>query len=131
MAQPGFIRNFSSDGEIPPNRLCIVSAAADFQVALATGADAMFAGVTEQGTDDHLRVDVVMTQSAPVEFGEELVAGTPVIADEEGKAIAFDVANFVGEAELYVAGWVMEDGAAGTIGDVFLNPHLVANIPSA
>jgi hypothetical protein len=72
-----------------------------------------------------------MTQSAPVEFGEALIAGTPIVADNEGKAIEFDPANIVGQTEVYVAGWVMEDGEAGVIGDVFLNPHVVATIPSA
>jgi len=131
MAQPGFIRNFSAEDVIPPNRLVVVSAAADFHVGLAIDASAMYAGVTEQGTDEHLRVDVVMTQSAPIEFGEALVAGAPIVADSEGKAVGFDPANFVGESEVYVAGWVMEDGEAGVIGDVFLNPNVVATIPSA
>ncbi len=131
MAQPGFIRNFSAEDVIPANRLVVVSAAADFHVGLAVDASAMYAGVTEQGTDEHLRVDVVMTQSAPVEFGEALIAGTPIVADSEGKAVEFAPANFVGQTEVYVAGWVMEDGEAGVIGDVFLNPHVVATIPSA
>lgn len=131
MAQPGFIRNFSSEDIIAANRLVVVSAAADFHVALAVDASAMYAGVTEQGTDEHLRVDVVMTQSAPIEFGEALIAGTPIVADSEGKAVEFDPSNFVGETQVYVAGWVMEDGEAGVIGDVFLNPHVLATIPSA
>ena len=131
MAQPGFIRNFSAEDVIQANRLVVVSASADFHVGLAVDASAMYAGVTEQGTDEHLRVDVVMTQSAPVEFGEALIAGTPIVADSEGKAVEFDPANFVGQTEVYVAGWVMEDGEAGVIGDVFLNPHVVATIPSA
>ncbi|WP_029772342.1 hypothetical protein [Pseudoalteromonas sp. TB51] len=131
MAQPGLIRNFSAEDVIPANRLVVVSAAADFHVGLAIDASAMYAGVTEQGTDEHLRVDVVMTQSAPIEFGEALIAGTPIVADSEGKAVEFDPANFVGETQVFVAGWVMEDGEAGVIGDVFLNPHVVATIPSA
>ena len=131
MAQPGFIRNFSSEDVIPANRLVVVSAAADFQVEPAVDASAVFVGVTEQGTDNHLRVDVVMTQSAPVEFGGDIAAGDLIVADADGKAIALDLANFVGETQVYVAGWVMEDGEAGVIGDVFLNPHVVATIPSA
>ncbi|MBS3796680.1 hypothetical protein [Pseudoalteromonas sp. BDTF-M6] len=131
MALPGFIRNFIAAGAIAANRLVSVSAANDFEVNQANGATAVFAGVTEQGTDNNNRVDVVMTQIAPVEFGGDLVAGMWVVADADGKAVEFDPANFVGASEVHVAGWVMEDGDAGTIGDIFLNPHLVANIPAA
>lgn len=65
-----------------------------------------------------------------VEFGEEFVVGIFVIVDVEGKVIVFDVVNFVGEVELYVVGWVMEDGVVGMIGDVFLNLYFVVNILS-
>ncbi|WP_063705193.1 DUF2190 family protein [Pseudoalteromonas gelatinilytica] len=131
MAQPGFIRNFSAVSAITANRLVVVSALEDFHVAAATDASAVFAGVTEQGTDNHLRVDVVMTQSAPVEFGGDIAAGDLIVADAEGKAIALDLADYVGETQIHVAGWAMETGDAGTIGDIFLAPQLIATIPSA
>ncbi|ATG77646.1 hypothetical protein [Pseudoalteromonas sp. 1_2015MBL_MicDiv] len=131
MAQPGFIRNFSAEDIIPPNRLVAVSAAADFHVGLAIDASAIYAGVTEQGTDDHLRVDVVMTQSAPIEFGGDIAAGDLIVADADGKAIGLDLASYVGETKIHVAGWAMEEGDAGTIGDIFLAPQLIATIPSA
>lgn len=131
MAQPGFIRNFSAVSSIAANRLVVVSALEDFHVVAATDASTVFAGVTEQGTDNHLRVDVVMTQSAPVEFGGDIAAGDLIVADAEGKAIALDLADYVGETQIHVAGWAMETGDAGTIGDIFLAPQLIATIPSA
>ncbi|GGF00769.1 DUF2190 family protein [Pseudoalteromonas gelatinilytica] len=131
MAQPGFIRNFSAVSSIAANRLVVVSALEDFHVVAATDASTVFAGVTEQGTDNHLRIDVVMTQSAPVEFGGDIAAGDLIVADAEGKAIALDLADYVGETQIHVAGWAMETGDAGTIGDIFLAPQLIATIPSA
>ncbi|BDF94308.1 hypothetical protein [Pseudoalteromonas sp. KAN5] len=131
MAQPGFIRNFVAVAAIAANRLVAVSELEDFQVIGATDASAVFAGVTEQGTDQHLRVDVVMTQSAPVEFGGDIAAGDWIVADADGKAIALNLADYVGETQIHVAGWAMEEGDAGTIGDIFLAPQLIATIPSA
>jgi len=131
MAQPGFIRNFVAVAAIAANRLVAVSALEDFQVGPAVDASAVFVGVTEQGTDKHLRVDVVMTQSAPVEFGGDIAAGDLIVADADGKAIAFDLADYEGETQIHVAGWAMEEGDDGTIGDIFLAPQLIATIPSA
>lgn len=130
MAQPGLIRNFSAASIIAANRLVAVDVAADFAVTLAVDASTVVAGATEQGSDEHLRVDVVMTQSAPVEFGETLTAGTWIVPDAQGRAVAFDPANFVAATQVHLVGWAMEDGIEGTIGDVFLMPQLLATIPT-
>lgn len=131
MANPGFIKNFVATAVIAANRLVVVSPVADFAVASAVDASAAYAGVTEQGTDEHLRIDVVMTQSAPVEFGGVIEAGDLIVADADGKAVAFDLATSVGETQIHIAGWAMEDGDVGVIGDIFLAPQVIATIPTA
>ncbi|NOU50260.1 hypothetical protein HG263_06855 [Pseudoalteromonas sp. JBTF-M23] len=124
MAIPGLIRNFAATGEIKPNRVVAVDVG-DFMASQATGVASNALGVTEQGTDNHLRVDVVMDQIAPVEFGGDFVGGEWAVPDSEGCVVPFDAATFAEDEVINVVGKVLEAGDAGTIGDIHVTPFLI------
>lgn len=124
MAIPGLIRNFAAEGEIKPNRIVAVSVG-DFMAAAATGVADNALGVTEQGTDNHLRVDVVMDQIAPVELGGDFDGGEWAVSDADGRAIPFDKATFAEDDTINVVGKVLEAGDAGTIADIHVTPFLI------
>ncbi|AXQ98007.1 hypothetical protein WLQ65_03830 [Pseudoalteromonas piscicida] len=124
MAIPGLIRNFAATGEIKPNRIVAVSVG-DFMAAAAAGVADNALGVTEQGTDNHLRVDVVMDQIAPVELGGDFDGGEWAVSDADGRAIPFDKATFAEDDTINVVGKVLEAGDAGTIADIHVTPFLI------
>lgn len=124
MAIPGLIRNFAATGEIKPNRIVAVSVG-DFMAAAAAGVADNALGVTEQGTDNHLRVDVVMDQIAPVELGGDFDGGEWAVSDADGRAIPFDKATFAEDDTINVVGKVLEAGDAGTIADIHITPFLI------
>ncbi|PCK30453.1 hypothetical protein [Pseudoalteromonas piscicida] len=124
MAIPGLIRNFAATGEIKPNRIVAVSVG-DFMAAAAAGVADNALGVTEQGTDNHLRVDVVMDRIAPVELGGDFDGGEWAVSDAEGRAIPFDKATFAEDDTINVVGKVLEKGDAGTIADIHVTPFLI------
>ncbi|WP_419147529.1 hypothetical protein [Pseudoalteromonas 'SMAR'] len=124
MAVPGLIRNFAATGEIKPNRIVAVSAG-DFMAAAAASVADNALGVTEQGTDNHNRVDVVMDQIAPVELGGDFAGGEWAVSDAEGRAIPFDKATFAEDDTINLVGKVLEAGDAGTIADIHITPFLI------
>ena len=124
MAIPGLIRNFKSDSEIKQNRI-VACAAGDFICQQATSVTENVLGVTEQGTDNHGRVDVVLTQIAPVELGADFNGGEYAVADAEGRAIPFNKDTFAEDDTINVVGKVLEAGNEGTIADITLNPFLI------
>ncbi|USE71520.1 hypothetical protein CTT31_20775 [Pseudoalteromonas maricaloris] len=124
MAIPGLIRNFAATSEIKPNRIVAVSVG-DFMAAAAAGVADNALGVTEQGTDNHLRVDVVMDQIAPVELGGDFDGGEWAVSDADGRAIPFDKATFAEDDTINVVGKVLEAGDAGTIADIHVTPFLI------
>lgn len=124
MAIPGLIRTFESSSEIKPNRI-VVCAPGDFMCSQASAVTESVLGVTEQGTDNHFRVDVVMTQIAPVELGAAFNGGEYAVADAQGRAIPFDKATFAEDDTINVVGKVLEAGDEGVIADIALNPFLI------
>ncbi|MBQ4864387.1 hypothetical protein J8L98_22095 [Pseudoalteromonas sp. MMG013] len=124
MAIPGLIRNFEATNEILPNRIVVVDTG-DFMAAQATGVADNALGVTEQGTDNHLRVDVVMDRIAPVELGGVFFGGEWAVSDAEGRAIPFDKATFAEDDTINIVGKVLETGDAGTIVDIHLTPFII------
>ncbi|MEC8325909.1 MAG: hypothetical protein VX100_07420 [Pseudomonadota bacterium] len=125
MAIPGLIRNFSCSTPVAANRF-VAADGADFSCKQANGVGAAILGATEQSSNDnHNRVDVVLTQSCPVEFAGNITAGDQVVADASGKAVALDMAAYVDDAQVFVAGTALESGDAGVIGEIQLNPYLI------
>ncbi|MEC4091829.1 hypothetical protein [Pseudoalteromonas rubra] len=124
MAIPGLIRNFASTSAIAANRIVAV-APGDFMASQATGVADNALGVTEQGTDNHNRVDVVMDQIAPVELGGDFAGGEWAVSDSDGRAIPFDKALFAEDDTINVVGKVLEAGDAGTIADIHVTPFII------
>ena len=124
MANPGLIKNYGASGSIAKHRI-VALAAADFTVGQANGAAKAYAGVSDLGSDKAGRCDVIKTQTAPLEFGANVAAGDPLIADADGKGIPFDKAAFGEDAQVWVIGTAEEAGDAGTIGTVTVNPFMI------
>ncbi|MCG7549213.1 hypothetical protein [Pseudoalteromonas sp. Of7M-16] len=124
MAIPGLIRNFESNAPLPANRF-VAADIGDFMATNATGIQSPILGVTEQGTDKKLRVDVVMTQLAPIELGGDFAGGEYAVSDSEGRAIPLDPTALADDTEIHVAGKVLEKGDAGTIVDIHIAPFVI------
>ena len=124
MAIPGLIRNFASNTNIDANRI-VVCASGDFMCQQAADVTQAVLGVTEQGTDKQGRVDVVMTQIAPIELGADFNGGEFAVADAQGRAIPFDKDTFADDDTINVVGKVLEAGNEGTIADITLIPFLI------
>ena len=124
MAQPGFIKNFDATSDIASYRIVSLFNV-DFTVQQAADVSQTVVGVSEHGSDNSGRCDVVMSGIGAVEFGGDIVTGNAIVADSDGKAIAFVKANHADDDEIWVLGTALENGDAGTVGTVTINPFLI------
>jgi len=124
MAQPGFIKNFDVSSAIGSYRI-VAMFNVDFTTQQAADVSQAIVGVSEHGSDDSGRCDVVLSGTGAVEFGGVVVAGNPIVADSDGRAIAFNKADHTEDAEVWVLGVALENGDAGTVGTVTINPFLI------
>jgi hypothetical protein len=121
----GLIKNRSNTGAVNDNRIVCNDPDVDFSVKQAAAVTTAIAGVVQYGQENQARVDVVMTGIADVEYGGDVKNGDPLVSDAQGMAIKFAVASHADDALIWLLGIAQEDGSAGTIGSVFINPQLI------
>ena len=124
MANPGFIKNFDAASAIGSHRI-IAMFNVDFTVQQAASVSQPIVGVSEHGSTDNGRCDVVMTQTGVVEFGGNVKTGDVLIPDAEGRAIKFDKANHAEDDIVWALGIALEDGDEGTIGTSTISPFMI------
>lgn len=125
---PILIKHFTATAALEAHLL--VALADGFTVTHATDASKAIVGVTEQSTTDNLSVDVVCSGHALVRAGGAINAGDTLVADAQGRAVAFDAANFAGAGEVYTAGTAMESAAEGDVITYAIAPSLIARLPA-
>ena len=124
MANPGFIKNFDVSSAVAAYRI-VSMFNADFTAQQAASVEQPIIGVSEHGSDSRGRCDVVMSQTGVVEFGGDIVTGNTLVAGGDGRAVAFDKATHADDAQVWALGVALENGDAGTIGTVTINPFLI------
>ena len=124
MNNPGLIKNFDAPSAIGVHRIATFNGA-DFSVQQGSTITQAIAGLTEHGSDNVGRCDVVMTQTGLVEFGGDVTAGDSLMSDANGKAVAFDKSVPIDDAAIWILGTALESGDDGTIGTTTINPFLI------
>lgn len=124
MANPGFIKNFDAASEIGTYRI-VAMFNVDFTVQQAANVAMPIVGVSEHGSTDNGRCDVVMSQTGVVEYGGDVKTGDVLVADAQGRAIKFDKAGHADDDIIWALGTALEDGDEGTIGTATVNPFMI------
>ncbi|ACI98532.1 capsid cement protein [Rhodospirillum centenum] len=116
MSNPGLIKAFKAGAAIAARR--VVKFEADGDVVQAAAATDAVIGVSDLGAaaaGD--TVDVILSDTAAVEYGGPVTFGAPLTADADGKAV---VASPAAGANNWIIGQAMVDGVAGDIGLVHI-----------
>lgn len=124
MAQPGLIKNYGVANVVESYRIAVMTDV-DFTVEVAIDTTKAIVGVSEHGSTEKMRCDVVMSGIAAVEFGADIAPGDAIVADADGKAIPFVAADYSEDSLTWVLGVALESGKDGTIGSVTVNPFVV------
>lgn len=112
---PGLIKAFQAAGAIGARR--IVKFAAGGAVAQAAAATDALLGISDLGADAGRTVDVILSDTASVEYGGPVAYGDMLTADAEGRAV---VAAPAAGANVSIIGQAMLDGVLGDIGVVHI-----------
>lgn len=115
MSNPGLIKAFKAGAAIAARR--VVKFEADGDVVQAAAATDAVIGVSDLGAAAGQTVDVILSDTAAVEYGGPVTFGAPLTADADGKAV---VAAPAAGANNWIIGQAMVDGVAGDIGLVHI-----------
>ncbi|EPK4543384.1 hypothetical protein [Serratia marcescens] len=111
---PGLITCHKTEVALAARRLVTHGSVPD-EITLAVDSSKLIIGVTTIVTSDVGEpTDVVRSQLTPVVYGADIVAGDPLTADAEGRAVKATSGFYLGFAEY--------DGAEGDIGSVWIAP---------
>ncbi|MFT0861745.1 hypothetical protein [Ancylobacter sp. G4_0304] len=112
---PTFIKSHLAAAAIAPYRILKLDATGVSQAAAAT---ADIVGVSDSmGADAGKMADVIQGGWAEVEYGGNVVAGKPLTADAQGRAI-----QATAGAGVRIIGFAQAGGALGDIGAVLFAP---------
>lgn len=125
MANPGLIKNFYTPSVVDQYRIVSFTGVKDREVEQASLPSGSVVGVSEHGSTNQGRVDVIMSGTGFVQYGGDIAAGDPLVADAQGQAVKFDPANHIEDEQVWIVGQAMEAGDAGTIGVVVIRPMLI------
>ncbi|MCW5300876.1 hypothetical protein DXT88_22140 [Herbaspirillum lusitanum] len=110
--KPGLIANYRAVGAVLA-RTFVMFGAADDLVTVATAGASVLGVSSDADSADGERVDVVLTQIAPVIYGAAVTRGQRVKSDAAGHAIPAAAADDA-------VGRALVSGNAGDIGSVLL-----------
>lgn len=110
---------------IKPKRVVALNPDVDKHCQLATDAKQPVLGLSSWGSTKGLQCDVTLIGTDKVEFAGDIKTGDPIVVNGEGMVVKFDPANFVAGDQVWVLGKSSEDGDAGTVGIVFIQPFMI------
>lgn len=110
--KPGLIANFTAATTIEPRRFVKFSATAN-EVTTAGSGDVALGVTPDVGANAGQRCDVILTDIAPVVYGDAVTQGQLLKSDDNGAAIPITEGDTP-------AGLAMVSAASGEIGAVLL-----------
>jgi len=117
MANPGFIKTFTAGAAVAAYRIVKHGSSDTAVVQAAASTDSLLGVSTSLAGALGERVDVVLSDSAEVEYGGTVTRGDWLTSDANGKAVTAAPAAGVNAS---VIGRAMVSGVLGDIGSVLL-----------